>query len=97
VTKGYEVYCLADPLFYDSPSLRVTSESSFAVAQKEVPDGWRRTNVDDWLLYLPDGAELPPQGWKIHASACVENAEQVVTAVYDSPDRWSEVWLCSRA
>jgi tRNA A-37 threonylcarbamoyl transferase component Bud32 len=83
VTKGYEVYCLVDPLFYDSPTQIATRSSKFAVADRPIPEGWRRTELDDWLVYIPAGVELPPQGWKIHASACLDNAEDVVTAVWD--------------
>jgi len=32
---------------------------------------------------VPDGVSLPGQGWKIHASACLDNAEEVIRAVCD--------------
>lgn len=82
--KGYEVYCLVDPLFYDSPALHTKTESkNFAITEEPVPGGWTRSELDDWLVYMPDDHGLPPQGWKIHASACLDNAEQVVNEVYD--------------
>jgi tRNA A-37 threonylcarbamoyl transferase component Bud32 len=82
MVKGYEVYCLVDPLFYDSPSLHASDESLFTVAAQPVPDGWHRSQLDDWLVYMPEGIELPEQGWKIHASAGLQNAAEVVEEVW---------------
>jgi tRNA A-37 threonylcarbamoyl transferase component Bud32 len=81
--KGFEVYCLVDPLFFDSPTLRVTEESRFEPARRPVPEGWKRDEVDDWLVYTPEDVVLAPQGWKIHASACLDNAEAVVTEAWE--------------
>jgi tRNA A-37 threonylcarbamoyl transferase component Bud32 len=81
--KGYDVYCLADPLFFDSPAVRASEELRFESARRSVPEGWKRNQLDDWLVHMPEGVELPAQGWKIHASACLDNAEQVVRAVWD--------------
>lgn len=81
--KGYGVYCLADPVFYESPVLVRGDDVDFAVAHRPVPDGWQRTEFDDWLAYDPEGVKLPAQGWKIHASACLDNAEEILAAVWD--------------
>jgi tRNA A-37 threonylcarbamoyl transferase component Bud32 len=82
--KGHEVYCLVDPLFYDSPTLYARPDSSmFEMAAAPVPAGWKRNELDDWLVYIPEGVELPLQGWKIHASACLDNAQEVVAAAWD--------------
>jgi serine/threonine protein kinase len=79
---GYEVYCLADPLFFDSPTVLAREDSSiFELARAPVPDGWTRHELDDWLTYIPEGVQLGAQGWKVHASACMHNAEEVVSAV----------------
>lgn len=83
MVKGYEVYCLVDPLFYESPTLQASLDSRFSAAQRPLPAGWTRTELDDWLVYMPDGLELPRQGWKIHASACLDNAEDVVQTTWD--------------
>lgn len=80
---GYEVYCLVDPLFYDTPTRRLTHDRGFAEASAEVPPGWQRRELDDWLLLVPDGVKSPTQGWKIHASACLDNAAEVVSQVWD--------------
>ena len=36
---------------------------------------------DDWLILAPAGCVLPPQGWKIHVSACLDNAGSVLDRV----------------
>lgn len=78
----YDAYCAVDPLFYDSPT-NATAATTFAVANRPVPAGWRREPSDDWLVYAPEAASLPPQGWKIHVSACLDNAERVLARVWD--------------
>lgn len=132
--KRYEVYCLADRFFYETPdrftrtrqrtpeagqaaepSPRATADGSgapgdvtpaatgatgvataspvhsthFEAAQRPAPTGWRRELVGDWLHYHPvnsDGtprADRPLQGWKIHVSACLDNAEKTAAQVWD--------------
>jgi hypothetical protein len=80
--KQYEQYCLAHPLFYDSPQ-PTDRRRYFAVVRRPLPRGWRKTAHGDWMTYRPPGAELPRQGWKIHASACPENAEQVLRQIWE--------------
>ncbi len=81
--KEHELFCLADPVFYDSAVLHMADEADFAIARRPVPDGWDRLRSDDWVEYGPKGLELPSQGWKIHASACTESAEEILQAVCD--------------
>ncbi len=81
--RRYEIYCLADPLFYDLPTRAYGPERDYARARQRVPDGWDRHELDDWLVYRPRGVTLPSQGWKIHASGCLDNAEAIVDAVWD--------------
>jgi hypothetical protein len=83
MVKGYETYCLADALFYDTPASIPRREPDFAAAERPMPDGWKRGALDDWVMCAPSGHELPPQGWKIHASGCLDDAEAVVDAVWD--------------
>ena len=80
---GYEEFCLADPVFYDSYTVTRGDDVDLPFAQQPVPGGWERRVSDDWLIYWPDGARVPPQGWKIHASACLDNAEEILAAVVD--------------
>jgi serine/threonine protein kinase len=81
--KGYELYCLADPEFYDSAMLVTVEDEPFAIAGREPPPGWRRSPMDDWLVYTPEDLHFPSQGWKIHASACLDNAEQIVETIWE--------------
>src|SRR3954452_10390456 len=46
-----------------------------------VPPGWKRAQRDIWTAWNPAGAELPEQGWKIHVSARLERAPEVLDAV----------------
>ncbi|MFF3855495.1 class III lanthionine synthetase LanKC [Micromonospora sp. NPDC002575] len=80
--ERYDNYCAADRLFYDSPGSAV-AQPAFAAAERDVPAGWRREPLDDWLIHAPDGGSLPQQGWKIHVSATLDNAERVLDAVWD--------------
>jgi hypothetical protein len=79
--NGYEVYCIADPLFYDSMSGSNRAES-FDAARRPVPEGWERRFLDNWVVMNPVGATVPPQGWKVHASACLDNAERILETVW---------------
>ncbi|MFD4632607.1 class III lanthionine synthetase LanKC [Streptomyces sp. NPDC058284] len=90
--KRYEVYCLADRHFYETPD-RLTSTATkgsteFPAARRPVPEGWRSGRAGDWLSFVPldeggDPLPAPQQGWKIHVSATLENADHVISAVWD--------------
>ncbi len=81
--KGYEVFCMVDPTFYDSIETRGGRSEDFQLARGPVPDGWQHAVSGDWLMYAPEEVRLPAQGWKIHASASLKNAEEVLSAVWD--------------
>ncbi|OKK17282.1 serine/threonine protein kinase [Streptomyces sp. CB00455] len=81
MNKGYAAFCDADRWFYDAPYRRV--EESYPAALAPVPAGWQTHRSGDWLALRPLDAELPAQGWKIHVSACLDNAESVLQRVYD--------------
>ncbi len=78
----YETYCMADPLFYDVLHAERTAGSTFGTADRSLPTSWRRRAQDDWMVFDPGGS-LPEQGWKIHASACLDNAEVVLDTIWD--------------
>ncbi|MFE9773522.1 class III lanthionine synthetase LanKC [Streptomyces sp. NPDC005931] len=86
MNKGYAVYCDADPYFYDAPHRMGPGtrdgRSRYAAASLPVPEGWKRNESGDWLSLRPVDAELPDQGWKIHVSACLDNADSVLERVY---------------
>ncbi|MFI6640029.1 class III lanthionine synthetase LanKC [Streptomyces sp. NPDC050504] len=87
--KRYEVFCLADRQFYETPD-RLSSAARqgrsvplFEAAGRPAPEGWQRFMSGDWLHYSPDGVARPRQGWKIHVSACLDNAEKTGAKVWD--------------
>ncbi|MFD8409932.1 class III lanthionine synthetase LanKC [Streptomyces anulatus] len=84
----YAAYCQADRRFYDAPhrspgpgGAADEERSFYAPLRGAVPDGWNRSRRGDWLAYSPDGLRLPPQGWKIHVSAALDNAASVLERV----------------
>ena len=80
--RGYEVYCLGDREFYDSPVLSRGDDPDFPAARRPAPEGWECAKTDDWQMYAPSGHRLPSQGWKIHVSACLDNAEEILEVVW---------------
>ncbi|MCX5129731.1 class III lanthionine synthetase LanKC [Streptomyces sp. NBC_00347] len=81
MNKGYAAFCDADRWFYDAPYRRAGEDYPTALAP--VPPGWRSHRSGDWLALRPEDAELPAQGWKIHVSATLDNAESLLTTVYE--------------
>ncbi|MFC4535037.1 class III lanthionine synthetase LanKC [Sphaerisporangium dianthi] len=79
----YEIYCLADPLFYDTLDNQRTKYPDFPIASKDVPVGWQHRATDTWLHYGPEDLSLPLQGWKIHISARLDDAEKTLATVWD--------------
>ncbi|MFI6086904.1 class III lanthionine synthetase LanKC [Streptomyces sp. NPDC051218] len=88
--KRYEVYCLADRHFYETPDRLSVGGTApeFQTAGRPVPQGWRSAREGDWLTFVPvddDGhaRPAPQQGWKIHVSATLENADRIAAVVHD--------------
>jgi hypothetical protein len=79
----YENYTLADPAFYDAMYSTQTAGKSFSIAERPLPDGWKIKDKDDWLIVDPGPSGLPAQGWKIHASSTLDNADRILGAVWD--------------
>ncbi|MEV4846661.1 class III lanthionine synthetase LanKC [Micromonospora matsumotoense] len=80
----YDSYCAVDPLFYDSlSSASATATGIGYAADRPQPAGWESEVKDDWLIHAPVGGTLPAQGWKIHVSARLDNAERVLTQVME--------------
>nr|WSZ94489.1 class III lanthionine synthetase LanKC [Streptomyces sp. NBC_00857] len=88
MNKGYAVFCDADRHFYDSPH-RLSStvgtgrQAPYEAALRPAPAGWQQHRTGDWLAWRPLDGQLPSQGWKIHVSACPDNAESVLDRVMD--------------
>ncbi|SFA73602.1 Lanthionine synthetase C-like protein [Amycolatopsis marina] len=79
----YEAFCFADPLFFDEQRRSDTEEDEFAAALPLPRAGWHEGNKGTWRMLAPDDVILPGQGWKIHVSACLGNAETVLATVYE--------------
>jgi hypothetical protein len=83
VDKRYEQYCIANPLFYDSPNRDDAAAKTFTIAQRPLPAGWTQGRVGDWMVSIRPGGDMLLQGWKIHVSACLDNAENLITRVWE--------------
>ncbi|NRQ31750.1 protein kinase/lanthionine synthetase C family protein [Nonomuraea sp. NN258] len=81
--EQYELYCLADPNFYDTFD-HSAAEADFPILRRPLPEGWAHQATDTWCYYAPLGeAPLPAQGWKIHVSARLDDAEKAIETVWD--------------
>lgn len=69
----YHQYVIPGHDFYRDSDRR--PEADYGI---EVPDGWTVRKDEDWTFVLPTGTTLPVQGWKIHLSARVDDAEEVI-------------------
>jgi len=83
VKTRYEVFCAVDPFFYDSPTAGADHSLSYAAGLPSLPAGWERAETGDWLACHPRNVRLPLQGWKIHVSACLSNAAEILSSVWD--------------
>ncbi|MFG3052410.1 class III lanthionine synthetase LanKC [Kitasatospora sp. NPDC048239] len=77
-----QLYCLADRTYYDTPGRLRDRATRYPLALAEPPAGWRRTGRGLWTVLLPDGVELPEQGWKIHVSTVPAEAERTLAELY---------------
>ncbi|MGH3240498.1 MAG: class III lanthionine synthetase LanKC [Spirillospora sp.] len=79
--KGYELYCLADKLFYDAPP--VTRGTDFEITGRDLPAGWEQVFGDEWVVYDPAQSRTPLQGWKVHVSGCAESAPEILAGTWE--------------
>ncbi|AGM02967.1 class III lanthionine synthetase LanKC [Amycolatopsis keratiniphila] len=79
----YEAYCFADPLFFDEQRETGDVADDFASLLPAPEDGWRTGVRGVWRLLHPVARNLPLQGWKIHVSAGLDNAERVLVKVHE--------------
>lgn len=81
MNNDYEAFCLANPLFYDNAGNALTAEP-YALSRREAPHLWLRATRGDWVMLSPEENDLPRQGWKIHVSGCLDNAERIIETVW---------------
>ncbi|GAA1984231.1 class III lanthionine synthetase LanKC [Amycolatopsis minnesotensis] len=78
----YEAFCFADRLFFDEQRESGAPDDDFAGSLPVPEGGWVSSDRGIWRsLHLPSN-DLPLQGWKIHVSASLGNAEEVLEIVY---------------
>jgi len=77
VIERYETYIIADRIFYERLDQRRTEYPDFPISASPVPEGWEHLAAETWMHYAPVGSSLPHQGWKIHVSSCLDDAERV--------------------
>ncbi|GAA2264065.1 class III lanthionine synthetase LanKC [Kitasatospora cystarginea] len=71
-------YCLADPVFFEAPQRLRDGGSRWT--PPPVGGGTRRETDEDVWTRVSFGRPLPLQGWKIHVSAAVPAAQEVLDA-----------------
>ncbi|MFI6319674.1 class III lanthionine synthetase LanKC [Nonomuraea sp. NPDC050556] len=57
--------------------------ADFPICSRSVPEGWAHQPTDTWMHYAPDGHQTPSQGWKIHVSAGLDDAERALDVVWE--------------
>lgn len=72
-------YCQPGLDFYDHPG---PSEAlRHTLVERREPDGWEVKHDDTWTFFLPAAVSLPVQGWKVHVSATLSDADDTIDVV----------------
>ncbi|WP_326567788.1 class III lanthionine synthetase LanKC [Amycolatopsis rhabdoformis] len=79
----YEAFCFADPLFFDEQRETGAAADDFAAGLPAPGPMWTVAPRGIWRVVHPQGVDLPEQGWKIHVSAGMDNADRVLAAVHE--------------
>ncbi|MEU8890420.1 class III lanthionine synthetase LanKC [Streptomyces sp. NPDC048442] len=80
---GFELHCLADPVFFDAPA-RIDDAQSLIRPSDLRGGALRRDAADVWTRVEFDGSRaLPGQGWKIHVSATPDHAQRILDTAAD--------------
>ncbi|WP_432849259.1 class III lanthionine synthetase LanKC [Amycolatopsis sp. CA-161197] len=79
----YEAFCFADPLFFDEQRETGAPADDFAAALPAPGPMWTVGTRGIWRVLHPQGVDLPEQGWKVHVSAGMDNADRVLAAVHE--------------
>ncbi|WP_245679397.1 class III lanthionine synthetase LanKC [Actinomadura hibisca] len=71
-------------MFYDKLGRQQNDLSDFSLVARPVPAGWERHESDTWMYYGPaEGPSVPAQGWKVHVSARLDDAERALAVTWD--------------
>jgi len=82
-----QIYTLADPLFFEEPTrwsggVGFIGDAELAVSGKAVPEGWVRKERGVWVSLRPAGQATAEQGWKVHLSATLDNADRLCSVAW---------------
>jgi serine/threonine protein kinase len=79
----YLAFCQPGNPFYDRnlPDPEALDRQEFAPGFN--PEGWKRELDTEWIYMRPPEGRMPAQGWKIHVSATLDNAERILSVVLD--------------
>lgn len=77
----YEAFCFADRYFYDADGYGIETLESWVSSLSGCATGWHRFDRGDWHVCLPEGVDLPMQGWKVHVAATGADAARVLEVV----------------
>ena len=75
----YLMFCQPGSPYYDVPA---PADDDFDTAGWELPEGWQRRSDKEWVNLVPP-TPVPSQGWKIHVSATLDNAERILRTTWD--------------
>ncbi|MFI6507786.1 class III lanthionine synthetase LanKC [Streptosporangium sp. NPDC050855] len=83
-----QIYTLADPLFFEEPTrwsggVGFIGDAELAVSRAAVPEGWVRKERGVWVSLRPADQATAEQGWKVHLSATLDNADRLCSAAWD--------------
>ncbi|MFJ4654540.1 class III lanthionine synthetase LanKC [Nocardia sp. NPDC088792] len=67
--------------WFEPASLRDAGVEHLAAFRAVMPASWRLRRSGLWLVAEPPDSDIPPQGWKLHVSACAERSVEVLRAV----------------
>lgn len=74
-------YLIVSPDYYE-PIDQYTPNSKFkSIVESELPSHWRTVRSGVWHQVLPPRMSHPVQGWKIHVSATISDAEEILKRV----------------
>lgn len=81
---NHHMFGWSNLVFYDAPQRwEADTSQEFSVTNRETPEDWHRFTEDIWVTLRPVSVSPPPQGWKIHVSAGLDNAEKVLATVWE--------------
>lgn len=79
---GKFIYTLADKLFYEPYETRFQPSNKYiAIVEnilKDSSEAWVRKRDGFWFHVYPENFSFPAQGWKIHVSTTLTNAESIL-------------------